>query len=56
VIAPKYKNQVTFGEFVAATYRAKGKDKAPGFISLAVNGHLIRFQQQPLSVSMRSTK
>ncbi|MGZ5506717.1 MAG: hypothetical protein ACXWKH_10095 [Limisphaerales bacterium] len=56
MIAPKQKNRVTFGEFVAAAYRAKGKNNAPGFVSLALNAHLIRFQQRPFSVSMRSAK
>jgi hypothetical protein len=56
VIARKHKNVVTFGEFVAAAYRAKGREKAPGFVSLAVNAHFIRFQQQPFWVSMRSAK
>jgi hypothetical protein len=57
VIARKpKKNVVTFGEFVAAAYRAKGREKAPGFVSLAVNAHFIRFQQHPFWVSMRSAK
>jgi Na+/proline symporter len=56
VIARKQKNRLTFGDFVTAIYDAKGKRKAAGFVCLAVNAHVIHFQQQRFSVSLRSPK
>jgi hypothetical protein len=37
---------LTFGEFVAGSYRAWGKRKALGIIRLAVKAHLIEFGGQ----------
>jgi hypothetical protein len=41
-IQPK-KKPLTFGEFVAASYRAWGKRKANAIIRLALKAHLIEF-------------
>jgi hypothetical protein len=41
--APAGKKPLTFGDFVAGSYRAWGKRKAEGIIRLAVKSHLIEF-------------
>ena len=38
------KRGLMFGDFIAATYRAWGKRRAPGFVRLAVNAHLVVFR------------
>ena len=38
------KKPLTFGEFVAGSYRVWGKRKAIGIIRLAVNAHWIEFR------------
>jgi len=40
------KKPLTFGDFVAASYRAWGKRRAGGIIRLAVKAHLIEFRGQ----------
>lgn len=44
-IMKKHSNEkkLTFGDFVASVYRARGKNKAIGFIRLAIETHLIEF-------------
>jgi hypothetical protein len=42
-IQPK-KKPLTFGEFVAGSYRAWGKRKANGIIRLAIKTHLVEFR------------
>jgi len=38
------KKALTFGEFIAATYRAWGPHRARGLVRLAVNANLVVFQ------------
>ena len=38
------KQPLTFGDFVAGSYRAWGKRKAMGIIRLAVKSHMIEFR------------
>jgi hypothetical protein len=38
------KKALTFGEFVAAIYAARGKRKATGIVRLAVNARLVEFR------------
>ncbi len=38
------KRPLTFGDFVAGSYRAWGKRKAEGMIRLAIKSHLIEFR------------
>jgi hypothetical protein len=40
------KKPLTFGDFVAGTYRAWGKRRASGIIRLAVKLHLVEFRGQ----------
>ena len=40
------KKQLTFGDFVAGSYCAWGKQKAIGIIRLAIKSHLIEFRGQ----------
>ena len=42
-IRPHGKGQ-PFGEFVAAAYETCGEDNAHGFVQLAFDAHLVRFQ------------
>ena len=42
--APAAKRPLTFGEFVAGSFRAWGKGKAEGIIRLAVKAQLIEFR------------
>jgi len=42
--ARRKKKALTFGGFIAATYRACGKRRARGIVQLAVNAHLIEFR------------
>ena len=35
---------LTFGDFIAAAYRAWGKRRAKGLVWLAVNAHLVVFR------------
>ena len=44
------KKPLTFGEFVAACYRACGKRRANGVIRLAVKSHMIEFRGHDLFV------
>jgi hypothetical protein len=44
------KRPLTFGDFVAGSYRAWGKRKAKGMIQLAVKAHFIEFRGQKLFV------
>jgi hypothetical protein len=44
--AKQKKKALTFGGFIAATYRACGKRRARGIVQLAVNAHLIEFRGQ----------
>lgn len=37
---------MTFGDFVAGSYRVWGKRKANGIIRLAIKAHLIEFRGQ----------
>jgi G3E family GTPase len=46
------KRALTFGDFVAAAYRAWGKRRAKGFVWLAVNAQLVEFRgRQRLLIS-----
>ena len=38
------KKSLTFGDLVAATYRAWGAQRARGLVRLAVNAHLVVFR------------
>ena len=38
------KRALTFGDFIAAAYRAWGKPRAKGFVRLAVNAQLVEFR------------
>lgn len=38
---------LTFGELIAATYRACGKQKAPKILQLAIESQLIKFSRPP---------
>ena len=38
------KRALTFGDFIAAAYRAWGKRRAKGFVWLAVNAQLVEFR------------
>jgi len=40
------KKPFTFGDLVAAAYRARGARRAKGLVRLAVNAHLVVFQGQ----------
>ena len=40
------KKSLTFGDLVAATYRAWGAKRAKGLVRLAVNAHLVVFRGQ----------
>ena len=40
------KKPLTFGDFVAGSYRARGKRRASGFIRLTLKSHLIEFRGQ----------
>jgi hypothetical protein len=40
------KKSLTFGDLVAAAYRAWGAQRAKGLVRLAVNAHLVVFQGQ----------
>ena len=40
------KKTLTFGDFIAATYRAWGSHRAKGLLRLAVNAHLVVFRGQ----------
>jgi hypothetical protein len=40
------KGELTFGEFVAASYRAWGRLRAKVFVRLAVNNHLVVFHRR----------
>ena len=44
--APPKKKPLTFGDVVAASYRAWGQRRAGGIIRLAVKLHLIEFRGQ----------
>jgi hypothetical protein len=44
------KKPLTFGDFVAGSYRAWGKRKAKGMIQLAVKAHIVEFRGQQLFV------
>jgi len=38
------KHLLTFGDLVAAAYRAWGSDRAKGLVRLVVNAHIVVFQ------------
>jgi hypothetical protein len=38
------KKALTFGDFIAAAYRAWGRRRAKGFVWLAVNARLVEFR------------
>jgi hypothetical protein len=40
----------TFGEFIAAVYRARGKRRAAGIVRQAVNSRLVEFPGQRIVV------
>jgi hypothetical protein len=40
------KKSLTFGDLVAASYRAWGAGRAKGLVRLAVNAHLVVFRGQ----------
>jgi len=40
------KKPLTFGDFVAGSYRAWGKRRAGGIIRLALKSHLVEFRGQ----------
>jgi hypothetical protein len=40
------KKVLTFGDFIAAAYRAWGKRRAKGLVWLAVNARLVEFRGQ----------
>jgi hypothetical protein len=40
------KKSLTFGDLIAATYRAWGARRAKGLVRLAVNAHLVVFRGQ----------
>lgn len=57
------KKSLTFGDLVAATYRAWGARRARGLVRLAVNAHLVVFrgrqrfvipEEQDESLSLRT--
>jgi len=41
------KKTLTFGDFIAATYRAWGAHRARGLVRLALNAHLVVFRRSP---------
>jgi hypothetical protein len=41
------KKGLTFGDLIAATYKACGRQRAPKMIQLAMESHLIRFSRSP---------
>jgi hypothetical protein len=41
------KRALTFGDFIAAAYRAWGRRRAKGLVWLAVNARLVEFQGRP---------
>jgi hypothetical protein len=43
---PTGKRPLTFGDFIAGSYRAWGKGRAEGIIRLAVKAQLIEFRGQ----------
>ena len=45
------KEALTFGEFIAATYRACSKRRAGGIVRLAVNARLVKFPGQRFVIS-----
>lgn len=46
------KKAMTFGDFIAAAYRAGGVRRAKGLVWLAINAHLVVFRgQQRLVIS-----
>lgn len=38
------KSALTFGDFIAASYRAWGSGRAKGLVRLALNSHLVVFR------------
>jgi len=45
------KKEITFGEFIAATYRTWGRRRAGGIVRLVVNARLVQFPGQRIVIS-----